>query len=142
MDKRQVELVQHTFARASRLGPHVAATFYAELFLIDPSLRRLFSGDMIRQGERLMASLRYIVAGISDPDSILPTVRSLAVRHIAYGVEAQHYPMVGVALLRTFKHELGRDFTPEAYAAWAKAYKLLSDAMCEAAYGRTETAGR
>ena len=142
MDTRQIELVQQTFARAARLGPHVAATFYSELFLIDPSLRRMFSGDMVRQGQQLMATLNYIVGGISDPESVLPAARELAVRHVGYGVEARHYVMVGTALMRTFKHELGRDFTPEAHAAWTSAYTLLSDAMCEAAYGHTNAPAR
>jgi hemoglobin-like flavoprotein len=135
MDPQQTALVQSTFERATRLGPHFSATFYSELFVIDPSLRRLFSGDMIRQGEQLMLFLAHIVYGIDRLDEILPAVRDLGARHVGYGVEARHYAMVGTALIRTFRHELGADFTPEARQAWTAAYKLMSDAMCEAAYG-------
>ncbi len=135
MDPQQAALVQRTFERAARIGPHFSATFYNELFLIEPPLKRMFSGDMIRQGEQLMMFLAFIVHGLDRLDDLLPAVRDLGVRHVGYGVEARHYAIVGTALMRTFRHELGPDFTPEARQAWTSAYKLMSDAMCEAAYG-------
>jgi hemoglobin-like flavoprotein len=49
-------------------------------------------------------------------------------------VEARHYAQVGTALMRTLKHELGAEFTPEARAAWNAAYMLLAETMIEAAY--------
>jgi hemoglobin-like flavoprotein len=135
MNSAQIALVQRTFAQAARVAPHVAATFYFELFAIDPTLRPMFKSDTIVQGEKLMRTLTHLVAGLADPGSILPTVRTLAVRHVAYGVEPHHYASVGTALLRTLKHELGADFTADARAAWAAAYQFLSDAMRQAAYG-------
>jgi nitric oxide dioxygenase len=135
MDPQQAALVRHTFERAVRIGPHFSATFYSELFLIEPALKRMFSGDMIRQGEQLMMFLAYIVQGLQSLDTILPAIRDLGVRHAGYGVEARHYAMVGTALIRTFRHELGAEFTQEARASWTAAYTLLSDVMCEAAYG-------
>jgi nitric oxide dioxygenase len=137
VNQRQIELVQQGFSRASRLGAHVAATFYAELFAIDPTLRPMFKGDMIVQGEKLMKMLGAVVEGLAQPETILPVVRRLAVKHVEYGVEARHYALVGTALMRTLRHELGADFTPEAREAWNAAYQLLADAMIEAAYGQT-----
>lgn len=136
MNERQIQLVQETFARASRLGPHVAATFYGELLTIDPSLRAMFTGDMVVQGGKLMSMLGAIFDGLRAPHSILPTACALAIKHLDYGVEARHYAMVGTALLRTLKHELGQDFTQEMREAWSAAYQFLADAMIEAAYGK------
>jgi len=135
MNQRQVELVRHSFARASRIGAHVAATFYSELFVIEPSLRALFKGDMIVQGEKLMAMLGQVVASLDQPEAIVPAARELAIRHVGYGVESHHYAFVGTALMRTLRHELGPDFTQETRAAWIDAYQMLSDVMREAAYG-------
>ena len=134
MDQRQIDLVQRSFERAMRIGPHVAATFYAELFAVEPALRAMFKGDMIAQGEKLTGTLRYIINGLNDPETVLSAARELAIRHLNYGVEARHYAAVGIALLRTLRHELGADFAAETRAAWTAAYALLSDAMCEAAY--------
>lgn len=137
MTPSQVELVQTSFARASKIGPHVAATFYAELFAIDPTLRKLFKSDVIVQGQKLMTMLTQIVDGLSTPETMLPVARDLAVRHVAYGVESHHYATVRTALLRTLRHELGAEFTSETRVAWIAAYEVLSDVMREAAYGRS-----
>ena len=139
MEQRQIDLIQLTFARAAKIGPHVAATFYSELFAIEPSLRSLFKGDMVAQGEKLMSMLGHIVDGLNQPETILPAARELAIRHVGYGVEAHHYIMVGTALMRTLRHELGAELTPEGRVAWASAYQMLSDVMREAAYGAPRT---
>jgi nitric oxide dioxygenase len=136
MNERHVQLVQQSFARASRIGPHVAATFYAELLTIDPSVRSMFKGDMIVQGEKLMNMLNTVVDALRAPETILPAARALAVKHLDYGVEARHYALVGTALIRTLKHELGADFTQEAREAWVAAYQFLADTMIEAAYDK------
>ncbi|MGE0596436.1 MAG: globin domain-containing protein [Hyphomonadaceae bacterium] len=135
MTPKQTDLIRTTYQRAKRIAPHFAATFYAELFAIDPTLRRLFSGDMVRQGAALMGSLDYVVEGVSAFESIAPALRALAQRHAGYGVEPQHYPLVGTALMRTFRHELGAEFGAEAREAWSAAYRMISETMIAAAYG-------
>jgi nitric oxide dioxygenase len=82
-----------------------------------------------------MRMLGKIVEGLDRPETVLPEMRALAVKHVEYGVEAHHYATVGTALLRTLRHEIGADFTPEMRAAWAGAYQFLSDTMREAAHG-------
>lgn len=139
---REIQLVQQSFERTKPIAAHVAATFYAELFALDPSLRTLFKGDMIVQGDKLMRMLEHVVDGLSNPSALLPAVQALGVKHVAYGVEARHYALVGTALLRTLRHELGADFTLETRSAWSAAFQLLSQAMCEAAYGEAAAASR
>ncbi|MGD9979671.1 MAG: globin domain-containing protein [Hyphomonadaceae bacterium] len=135
MDQRQIDLVRQSFARAEKIAPHVAATFYAELFAIDPTLRPLFKGDMVALGRKLMEMLGRVVEALDAPETILPEVQALALRHVTYGVEPHHYTTASIALLRTLRHELSADFTPEIRAAWSAAYQMLSDTMREAAYG-------
>lgn len=135
MNPTQIDLVQRSFAQASRIAPHLASTFYAELFAIDPSLRTLFKGDMIAQGQKLMTMLSQLVEHLATPETMSATARELAIKHVGYGVEARHYAAVGIALLRTLRHELGADFTAETGTAWTAAYQQLSDIMREAAYG-------
>lgn len=130
MDAQQARLVQESFAHARRIAPHLAATFYRELFAIDPTLRPLFKGDIIAQSQKLMAMLTHVVERLHAPNEILPGVRELGARHAAYGViEPRQYAAVGTALLRTLRHELGPDLSPQARDAWAAAYRLLSEEM-------------
>ena len=68
-------------------------------------------------------------------DQIVPAVRALGARHVGYGVRAEHYAVVGTALLWTLEQGLGAAFTPAVRDAWAAAYRALAGVMVDAAYG-------
>lgn len=135
MSPEQAAVFQRSFAHVRRIGPIFAATFYRELFAIAPGLRALFGSDPIEQGKHLVGALSRIVDGIHTPDSVLPFARALALRHVAYGVEARHYIAFTTALTRTLRHELAEELTPSVREAWAAAIELLAETMMEAAYG-------
>ncbi len=89
---------------------------------------------MAAQGKKLMAAIGLVVGALRrHPDEVPETVRSLARRHVGYGVAEAHYVSVGAALLWTLEQGLGEAFTPEVRDAWAAAYGLLAGAMIEAA---------
>ncbi len=52
----QKTLVQESFALIAPIADQSAALFYGRLFEIDPSLRRMFRGDMAEQRKKLMQS--------------------------------------------------------------------------------------
>lgn len=128
----QAAAFQRSFAHARRIGPLFAATFYRELFAIEPELHVLFGNDPIEQGKHLMGALSRIVDGIDAPETVLPFARSLAQRHVGYGVEARHYIAFATALVRTLRHELAEEFTPAVREAWGAAIQVLSETMMTA----------
>ena len=132
MTPQQIELVQTSFAKVVPIAEQAATLFYARLFELAPSVRPLFKGDMPEQGRKLMAMLSTVVNGLTRLDTIVPAAQKLAVRHVAYGAQAAHYPVVGAALIDTLAKGLGDDFTPEVRAAWTEAYTVLSGVMIEA----------
>ncbi|AZO08836.1 MULTISPECIES: globin family protein [unclassified Mesorhizobium] len=134
MTPDQIRLVQDTFRQVLPIRVAAAALFYDRLFAIDDSLRNLFPAtDMTGQGAKLMAAMGFVVQGLERAETILPTVRDLARRHVGYGVEERHYPVVGEALIDTLATGLGNAFTPEVREAWEAAYGLLSGVMIAAA---------
>ena len=135
MDAHKITLVQNSFEKVAAIGLPAAQIFYAELFAIDPSLQSMFSGDMKEQHKKLLAALALVIRSLHAPGNILDTVEKLAVKHLDYGVKAEHYTYVGNALLRTLKKGLGAEFTPELCDAWTDAFRLLARVMKEAAYG-------
>lgn len=134
MTPQQVALVQASFAKVAPIADQAAALFYGRLFETAPETRVLFSGDIAVQGQKLMAAITTVVAGLGDIDTIVPAVQDLARRHVGYAVRPEHYAIVGATLLWTMEQELADDFTPEIGAAWAAAYTALSDLMIAAAY--------
>jgi len=132
MTPQQVALVQSSFQKVVPIAPQAAEIFYARLFELAPEVRTLFKGDMREQGRKLMAMLATVVNGLDRLDVIVPAAQALAKRHVAYGAQAAHYPVVGAALLDTLAKGLGPGFTPEVREAWTTAYGTLSGVMVEA----------
>ena len=132
MTPEQIILVQQSFAKVLPIREQAASLFYDRLFAIDPSARPLFRGDMKTQGAKLMAAIAAVVKSLNRIDTMLDDVRALARRHDQYGVQESHYASVGEALLWTLEKGLGAGFTPDLRAAWAAAYRLLSETMIEA----------
>jgi hemoglobin-like flavoprotein len=129
----QKTLVQETFALVAPIADDAAALFYGRLFEIDPSLQRMFRGDMAEQRKKLMQMLTAAVKGLDRLDRLVPVVQDLGRRHTTYGVVDAHYDTVGAALLWTLEQGLGEAFTPEAAEAWATVYILLATTMKDAA---------
>src|SRR6201992_2416945 len=140
MTPDQVKLVQQSFAKVAPISEAAAVLFYDRLFEIAPQVKALFPSDMTEQRRKLMSTLAICVTCLSDLPSILPAASALATRHVAYGAKAEHYPVVGSALLWTLEQGLGADWTPELAEAWTVAYTTLSTFMINQAYGRPQAA--
>ena len=133
MNATQIELVQSSWHQMPGTLEETAHRFYTRLFETDPSLKRLFRGDMAEQGRRSMAMLTFIVDSLGRMQEIVPALRSLGSRHAGYGVRDAHYGTVGATLLATLEGALGPRFTPEVRSAWMAALETLAGTMQEAA---------
>lgn len=140
MTPEQVTLVQNSFAKVAPIADQAAVMFYDRLFEVAPQVKPMFTGDMAEQRRKLMAMLSAVVGGLSKLDTILPAASALAARHIAYGAQAAHYPVVGSALLWTLEKGLGEAWTPDVAEAWSEAYGTLSGFMISEAYGKQAAA--
>lgn len=130
---QQVALVQNSFESVKPIADTAASLFYDRLFAVAPEYRRMFTGDMARQGRMLMNMIATAVNGLSRPDTIVPAVKELGRRHAGYGVQEKDYQVVGGALLWTLERGLGVAFTAEVKESWAAAYGLLAGVMQEGA---------
>jgi hemoglobin-like flavoprotein len=134
MTSDDILLVQTSWRRVLPIQDAAAELFYHRLFGMDPELRELFGGDMEQQGAKLMQMISAAVRGLDRLDALLPVVRDLGMKHLAYGVRDEHYGTVGSALLWTLEQALQEDFTPEVKSAWIKTYGVLSQTMREAGF--------
>lgn len=134
LSSRQISLVQNSFKKVEPIADTAAQIFYDKLFEYDPSLKRLFKGDMKQQGRKLMSLLKVAVNGLNNLDKLVPALQELADRHIDYGVQVEDYTPVGNALLFALKQGLGADFTPEVREAWVNVYQIVADTMRSHSY--------
>ncbi|WP_282124263.1 globin family protein [Algibacter mikhailovii] len=138
MEPNTVTLVQESFEKVKPIAPAAAEIFYTKLFELDPQLKPLFptdkEGAMVEQGNKLMTMLAAAVAGLSNLDALIPVLKDLGKRHVAYRVEPSHYETVGAALLGTLEAGLGDAFTDDVKEAWTSVYGTMSSVMIDAAY--------
>ena len=133
MTPQEIKLVQISFAKVAPVAEKAAEMFYARLFGLDPSVKRLFKSDMKEQGKRLMAMISVAVEGLDHIEDLVPALQDLGRRHAGYGVHQDHYATAGVALLGTLEEALGDEFTSEVKEAWSTVYKVLATTMIDAA---------
>ncbi len=67
MTPQQVELVQQSFEKLAAMGDPPWDGFYIELFAIEPTLKRMFKGDMHAQRKKLLAALALLIGALSAP---------------------------------------------------------------------------
>src|SRR5262245_33336797 len=126
MNTEQVTLVEESFALVAPIAMVAADLFYDRLFVLDPSLKRLFPADLSEQKKKLMTMLQVAVASLRKPEQLIPALQNLGRRHTGYGVQASHYETVGAALIWTLEQGLGSAFTPEVRAAWIALYTTVA----------------
>jgi len=108
--------------------------FYARLFAAAPAVRPLFAGtDLRRQKGMLLGALVLLRKSLRDLDRIVPALRDMGARHVAYGARAEHYPVVGEVLIASMAEVAGDAWQPEYAEAWAGAYGIVAAAMMEGA---------
>jgi hemoglobin-like flavoprotein len=129
---RDIALVQSSWKQVQPAAAQAAAMFYGRLFLLDPSVRPLFRGDLREQGTKLMSMISVAVNALARIETLVPAVQALGRRHAGYGVEDRHYDTVEAALLWTLEQGLGEAFSDETRQAWRAAYGMLASTMKEA----------
>jgi methyl-accepting chemotaxis protein len=115
-------------------GDELVDVFYARLFAAAPAVRPLFAGtDVNRQKTMLLGALVLLRKSLRDLDAIVPRLRDLGARHVAYGAEPAHYPVVGAVLIASMAEIAGDAWRPEYERAWMEAYAVVAGAMIEGA---------
>jgi len=134
LSAKETQLIQSSFKQVVPIADAAAEIFYAKLFEYDPALKKLFKGDMKKQGQMLMTTLKAAVDGLNNLPALVPVLQGLAKRHLAYGVKVDDYTPVGNALLYTLHKGLGDKFTPDVRQAWVNVYGIIANVMRTAAY--------
>ena len=81
----------------------------------------------------LLGALVLLRKSSRDLDAIVPKLRELGARHVAYGARPEHYPVVGQALIAAMAEIAGDAWRPEYERAWAAAFEVVAGAMLDGA---------
>jgi hemoglobin-like flavoprotein len=125
-----IDALEESFDAVAPRGRELVDIFYARLFAVAPAVEPLFAGaDMRRQKSMLLAALGLVRNSLRNLDTLVPALRGLGARHVAYGARPEHYPIVGRVLIDAMAEVAGSAWRPEYEQAWAEAFGVLADAM-------------
>lgn len=112
-----------------RHGLAVVERMYALLFR-DAAIEAVFDPTHMRDGSQPRA-LAEAVAGfahqVDNLEALTPLIERVAHKHVALGIEPEHYGAVGACLIEAMSDVLGRDATPALLSAWSAAFAFLAD---------------
>lgn len=121
---------------ASSIDPEpFAEAFYDTLFALAPAARDLFPDDLSEQRRKLMAELTTMITMATsmvegELDHFVDRAHALGRRHVRYGATAEHYRVVGTALLATLASSI-ETWDDAHQAAWSRLYTLVASTMQE-----------
>ena len=129
-----VDKLEESFDLVAPQGDELMRTFYDNLFETAPGVRPLFENvDMDRQRRALLNMLLVLRESLHDLDDIVPDLEDLGERHVEYGAESAHYPVVGEVLIGAMAEVAGDRWKPEYTAAWQEAYGVVQNVMISGA---------
>ena len=129
-----LEALETSFDLIAPRGNELMDVFYARLFEAAPAVKPLFANtDMSRQKSMLLGALVLLRKSLRDLDAVVPKLHELGARHVAYGAQPEHYPVVGAVLMASMAELAGAAWTPEIERAWAAAIEIVAGAMLEGA---------
>ena len=120
-----INSLETSFDAIADRGDEVVEDFYNRIFTVAPGLRGLFPDDMTHQRKVVLATLVLVRKSLRNLEGLIPTLRALGARHVGYGAQPEHYPVVGRALIEAMENVAGDAWRREYTTAWAEAYNVI-----------------
>ena len=104
LDDDEIGLIDESLRLLGDQVDRVVGYFYAAMFVEAPQLRSLFPAAMDTQRDRLFRALTGAVGNLAAPERLTEQLTALGRDHRKYGVRAEHYDVVGRALVTALRH--------------------------------------
>jgi len=128
----EIKIIKASAPALAEYGEQITGRFYQILLKNNPELCNIFNMTNQKTGNQKQALAMAVYAFAKYVDNlsvILGDVERIAQKHASLGIKAEHYPLVGSALLAAIKEILNPG--DEVLAAWASGYGLLANVFIE-----------
>jgi len=126
-----VARVQGHFDRLSTRG--LAGRFYRRLFETAPHLRPLFPPELSALEGHFEEVLASVISQLGRMTAVDATLRELGARHLRYGAQPQHYPLVRDVLLQALEEQSAGDWSDAIARDWRLAIGAIMAPMLRGA---------
>ncbi|NML15421.1 NO-inducible flavohemoprotein [Azohydromonas caseinilytica] len=135
LSPKTIEIVKATVPVLQQHGEAITRHFYPLMFRERPEVKAFFNEAHQAHGSQPRALAHAVLAYAANIDRLQELAGELPRiihKHVALGVQPQHYPIVGEYLLRAIREVLGAAATDEVINAWGEAYGLLAKVLIDA----------
>ena len=133
MDNGRLDRLETSFQLLAPRGPELVDRFYAHLFSENPGVRPMFPKDMSGQKKKLLASLVLIIQNIRKTEALIEPLKEMVRRHVEYGTQPAHYPIVRDSLIGVMQDMAGSAWNQQLTEDWTAALNLVAGVMLEGA---------
>lgn len=131
MDLALIQRLEDSFRLLAPRGPELVDRLFAHLFARSPDLRPMFPTDLAAVKKRVLAAIVLIVQNLRRPEQLTAPLRDMGERHVAYGAQLEHYPIVRDTLIGVMKDMSGAAWSAPLTADWTAALNLVVSTMLE-----------
>lgn len=131
MDNATIQRLEDSFQLLAPRAEELVDRFYTKLFADNPGVREMFPPDMSEQKKKLLASLVLVIENLRKTEKLAEPLRKLGGRHIAFGTQPEHYPIVRDTLVGVMSEMAGEHWTDQLTADWSGALDFVSSVMLE-----------
>jgi len=131
--QEQIDTLASSYALLEPRLDEVVSDFYDRLFRTAPSVRELFPNDLSGQKGHLAASLRLVAQHVANIDALAEPLRDMGARHVGYGTQEAHYPVVRDTLIASMAEFAGDAWNGDIDEAWTTALNTIAGFMIEGA---------
>jgi len=146
--------VQMSWVHVKKLGTDkVGETFYKKFFVLVPESKELFpisvraryrdwtsaeeedendlnnSPALRKLWAKVIDAVGSAVAGLHDPNKLVPMLQQLGMRHFGYGMRTEYFQMAAKILIEVLSEGLGDKFTKDVEQAWVTVYSFMTATM-------------
>lgn len=125
----EIARIRSSFDLVFSKSTEMTTTFYDRVFELAPECRPMFRDDMDVLKRDFIATLAVLVGSLDHVTGLLSSIDILGRNHARYGVQPEHFPLVGEALLWSLSKGLGEQWTSEVEQAWRKVYDIIAQRM-------------
>lgn len=130
-----IALIKATVPVLQQHGEAITSHFYQLMLREHPELKAFFNEAHQAQGTQaraLAGAVLAYAANIDRLEALAGALPRIIQKHVALGVQPEHYPIVGQCLLHAIKDVLGDAATDDIIAAWGEAYGALAQLLIDA----------
>ncbi|GMU34483.1 MAG: flavohemoprotein [Planctomycetia bacterium] len=131
MDHARIERIENSFKLLAARGPELADRFFAHLFAKNPDMRSLFPSDLCGLKKKFLASIVMVAQNLRAPEKLSAPLREMGARHVNYGTQPEHYPIVRDTLIGVMKDMSGPAWSEQLSADWKAALDQVVTVMLE-----------